>query len=131
MKTVADSSIIVAALTARSLDELLQKRLDRDEIHAPALIDAEVFNAIRGLLNGGKITLTLAMRTLERFAAMHNIIRHPAAPHIRRVLELANNFTAYDALYVALAERLGLPLLTRDAKYARAPVHKANVHVYP
>jgi predicted nucleic acid-binding protein len=130
MKTVTDSSIIVALLTARSTDELLRKRLMRGELHAPALIDAEVLNAIRGLLIGGKITLVRATRMLERFAALR-IIRHPAIPHVRRVLELASNLTAYDALYVTLAERLRVPLLTRDAKYARAPVHKADIHLYP
>ena len=32
-----------------------------------------------------------------------------------------DNLTYYDALYVALAARLGFPLLTADARLARAP----------
>ncbi|WP_202817293.1 type II toxin-antitoxin system VapC family toxin [Serinicoccus sp. CNJ-927] len=43
------------------------------------------------------------------------------APMQRRVLELRHNATAYDAFYVALAETLGIPLLTDDQQFARAP----------
>lgn len=43
-----------------------------------------------------------------------------------RVLDLRDNLTAYDAFDVALAETLGLPLLTRDAKFARGAGHKAR-----
>ena len=74
---------------------------------------------------------TVAERRSSEFATMDNIIRYPAVPFLRRVLELRNNFTAYDALYVALAEHLRLPLLTRDAKYGRAAGHRADVQVYP
>ena len=45
-------------------------------------------------------------------------------PHgdVRRVAwALRDNLTYYDALYVALAARLGYPLLTADARLARAP----------
>jgi predicted nucleic acid-binding protein len=130
MTTVADASVIIALLNALSRDELLHKRLRR-VVHAPALIDAEVLNAVRGMVLGGKITIARAFEMVKEFATMDNIIRYPAVPFLRRVLELRNNFTAYDALYVALAEHLRLPLLTRDAKYGRAAGHKADVQVYP
>jgi predicted nucleic acid-binding protein len=41
------------------------------------------------------------------------------------------NLTASDAMYVALAESLGLPLLTDDGKIAAAPGHTADVRQYP
>ena len=131
MATVADASVIIAMLDDLLMDELLRKRLVRREIHAPAHIDAEIFNAIRGLANGGKVTLSRAHEMLKDFAAMDNIVRHAALPFLRRVFELRNSFTAYDALYVALAEYLRMPLLTRDAKYRRAAGYKAEIHVYP
>jgi predicted nucleic acid-binding protein len=62
---------------------------------------------------------------------MRNIVRHRADPHLMRAAELFHNFTAYDALYVALAEKLRATLLTRDARLSRASGHKADVHVYP
>ncbi|MEV4243365.1 type II toxin-antitoxin system VapC family toxin [Streptosporangium canum] len=48
-----------------------------------------------------------------------------------RVLELRNNLTAYDGMYVALAELLGVPLLTDDAKFAGSTGHRAETHRYP
>lgn len=71
-----------------------------------------------------KVTISI---TRERAAEMLDdyadlpIERHIVAPLQRRVLELRDNFTAYDAFYVALAEALDLPLLTDDGKFARSP----------
>ena len=46
-------------------------------------------------------------------------------PLQRRVFDLRHNLTAYDAMYVALAEALNVPLLTDDAKFAGTPGHHA------
>jgi len=46
-----------------------------------------------------------------------------------RVWELRHNLTAYDAIYVALAEALDAPLLTRDARMAEAVGHRATVQL--
>jgi predicted nucleic acid-binding protein len=59
------------------------------------------------------------------------IVRHPMQPLQRRVFELRHNFTAYDAMYVALAEALDIPLLTDDGKFAAIPGHRADIHAYP
>jgi predicted nucleic acid-binding protein len=48
-----------------------------------------------------------------------------------RVFELRHNLTAYDAMYVALAETLGLPLLTDDGIFDNTPGHNAEIHHYP
>jgi predicted nucleic acid-binding protein len=101
MATVADASVIVAFLQKLTIDELLRKRLLSKVVHAPALLDAEVLNSIRGLVLGGKITIARAFEMLAEFATMNNIVRPSAIPFLRRVLELRNNFTAYDAFYVA------------------------------
>ena len=37
--------------------------------------------------------------------------------------------TAYDAVYVALAEALGAPLLTCDERLAAAPGHRARIEI--
>lgn len=44
--------------------------------------------------------------------------RYPHAPLLGRIWALRENVTAYDAAYVALAEALGVPLVTRDARLA-------------
>ncbi|HEY5356864.1 MAG TPA: hypothetical protein VIJ82_04120 [Streptosporangiaceae bacterium] len=44
---------------------------------------------------------------------------------------MRHNFTHDDAMYVALAERLALPLLTDDEKFAGTPGHHAQIQRYP
>ena len=44
-----------------------------------------------------------------------------------RMWELRHNVTAYDGAYLALAEALAAPLVTRDAKLASAPGHRARI----
>jgi predicted nucleic acid-binding protein len=46
-----------------------------------------------------------------------------------RIWDLRNNLTAYDAVYVALAEALGVPLLTRDRRLAGAAGHQARIEL--
>jgi predicted nucleic acid-binding protein len=55
--------------------------------------------------------------------------RYPHDFLIPRVWEFRATLTAYDAVYVALAELLDAPLLTCDGKIASAPGHHATVEV--
>ncbi len=132
---VVDASIVVRLLQNRRGDAALRERFARERrLHAPALLDAEVASAIRGLLMTSKVTISI---TRERAAEMLDdyadlpIERHIMAPLQRRVLELRDNFTAYDAFYVALAEALDLPLLTDDGKFARSPSLSASIETWP
>lgn len=132
MTHVVDCSIIIRLLANRNGDEPLRELLART-VHAPALIDAEVSSALRGLALTGaaskQISALRASQMLEDYAGLR-IVRHAMQPLQSRVFELRHNFTAYDAMYVALAEALGLPLLTDDGKFAGAPGHRAEVHHY-
>ena len=47
-----------------------------------------------------------------------------------RVWQLRHNFSAYDAAYVGLAEKLGAPLITRDGRLAAAPGHAAIIELF-
>ncbi|HYZ40455.1 MAG TPA: type II toxin-antitoxin system VapC family toxin [Stellaceae bacterium] len=53
--------------------------------------------------------------------------RYPHDLLLQRVWELRTNLTAYDAVYVALAEALEAPLLTRDRRLATATGHHARI----
>jgi len=130
---IVDCSVIIRLLASRSGDELLRQRLGRP-VHAPALIDAEVSSVVRGLAITSKpevkITADRAGQMLADYAGLR-IIRHEMRPLQARVFELRHNFSAYDAMYVALAETLSLPLLTDDGRLAAAPGHNARIHCYP
>ncbi|WP_051753465.1 type II toxin-antitoxin system VapC family toxin [Streptosporangium amethystogenes] len=67
---------------------------------------------------------------LERYAQLR-IVRHPMRPLQPRVLELRDSLTAFDGMYVALAQLLGMPLLTDDAKFTGATGHRAENHRSP
>jgi predicted nucleic acid-binding protein len=129
---VVDCSIIIRLLASREGDDLLRQRLART-VHAPALIDAVVSSVVRGLsitTTAKQITAVRAGQMLADYAGLR-IVRHPMQPLQARVFELRYNLTAYDAMYVALADALRLPLLTDDGKIASAPGHHAEIHNYP
>lgn len=131
--TVVDASILVRVLVTGVDDQLLRRRLDRAlTLHAPEHVTIEVMSAVRGLLKGSKISRERADIMVRQLREMP-ISRHPVTSLSGRILDLRENFTASDAAYVALAERLDQPLLTDDRKYERAPstVHKAVIETYP
>jgi predicted nucleic acid-binding protein len=57
-------------------------------------------------------------------------VRWPHAPFVARIWELRENLTAADAVYVALAEALDVPLVTTDATLARASGHRAHIESF-
>jgi predicted nucleic acid-binding protein len=117
-EVVADASILIDVLVARSPTALTA--LDDAVIHAPHLTDVEVLQALRRLHRAGTIEHAVAVGAR---AALLDVVTH-RYPHdvlLDRVWELRANLTAYDATYVALAEALGLPLLTCDRRIASAP----------
>lgn len=133
MTAVVDCSIVIRLLSNLNGDDLLRQRLART-LHAPALIDAEVSSVVRGLAITSKpnvrITAERAGEMLTDYTGLR-IVRYPMQPLQRRVFELRHNLTACDAIYVALAETLDIPLLTDDSKFASPPCSRAAIHAYP
>src|SRR5438105_2177886 len=98
-------------------------------MHAPTVIDYEVWHAIRSLNLGGKLTEERGRAALSDFSDLP-IQRWPASEVLhRRAFTLRYNLTAYDAAYVALAEVLECCLLTRDVRLTRATGHHATIEV--
>lgn len=127
---VVDASVIVDVLTdpldTADLRELLSAS---DELHAPAVLDYEVVESLRGLTLGGRISAARALDALTDFEDL-SVKRWPMGDGLRRrALTLGHNFTAYDASYVALAEALECPLVTRDQRLARAARDLVEVEV--
>jgi predicted nucleic acid-binding protein len=100
-----------------------------EELHAPQLIDFEFVSVLRGLTFGGRLTVGRAQDALTDFDDLA-VERWPASDALRRrAFQLRRNLSSYDAAYVALAEALECPLLTRDARISRASGHSAQVEV--
>ena len=95
-------------------------------MHAPHLLDIEVLQVLRRLIQHKVMKPARASTALDDYASLV-IERHDHAPLLRRVLELRDSMTSYDGAYVALAEALDSPLLTCDAHLARSHGHRANI----
>ena len=91
----------------------------RIALHAPHLIDVEVTQALRRYVREGELDVASATAALDDLRAL-DIERHGHEPLLDRVWALRDNLTAYDAVYVALAEALDATLLTCDGKLARS-----------
>lgn len=99
-----------------------------DTLHAPHLIDLEVASVLRRLEAIGSIDRLGARVALDELLAI-DLQRYAHDLLLPRIWQLRGNLTCYDAAYVALAEALGAPLLTCDARLAAAPGHAATVEV--
>jgi len=89
------------------------------DLHVPALCDVEVAAAVRRALARGLLTLERAIDAVDDYLDLP-LTRHGHEALIGRVLEIRENFSAYDATYVVLAERLDGSLLTGDRRLSRA-----------
>ena len=125
---VIESSAMVDALVDDPANTDLLAILADNELHAPALIDYEVASALRGHALGGKLADERLDDAIDDFRAL-SIERYPLSAMIREVLDLKNNFTAYDAAYVVLAQALDAPLVTADVKLIGARKLGVDVRV--
>jgi predicted nucleic acid-binding protein len=126
---VIDCSAVVDALTAAADANDLRARMSGEDLHAPALLDFEVVAALRGLVLGSHLTPARAEDALTDFDDL-TVERWPSADALRRrTFELRHNVSAYDAPYIALAEALDCPMLTRDGRLRTSAGHHARVEV--
>lgn len=126
---VVDSAAVVDALTAVAGSEDLRAYLAGEELHAPTLLDFEVVSALRGLTLAGQLSAARADDALTDFDDLP-VQRWASGDALRRrMFTLRDNLTAYDAAYVALAEALECPLLTRDARLARSHGHTVQIQI--
>jgi predicted nucleic acid-binding protein len=118
--TVIDASVLVDAYTVfgPAGDDARTELAGLRALEVPAIFPCEVVSAIRARVNRGELSLARASAALEQLMSTR-IATYPFEPFQSRVWELRDNYTAYDAWYVALAEWLDADLVTCDERLVR------------
>lgn len=127
---VIDASVVIEVLLQTNDGVVITERLlsRRESLHAPHLIDVEVAQVLRRYVLRGELYPERARQALDVLAELP-LTRYAHEPLLGRMWALRENLTAYDAAYVALAEGLRAPLVTRDGRLAAAPGLAARVQL--
>jgi predicted nucleic acid-binding protein len=118
--------LVLGTPTGRAVAAQLQDEVG--PLHAPHLIDVEVLSALRRLVRTKDVSVGEAERALSQFGLLP-IERYPHSLLTARAWALRASVSAYDAMYVALAEALPARMLTCERRLARAHGHRAKVVV--
>jgi len=127
---VADASAIVELLLETETGASVAERLldPAETIHVPHLLDVEVAHALRRYALSGAIEPEEGEDALDGLNALP-LHRYPHSALVPRAWELRDSLSAYDAMYVALAEFLSARLVTADRRLAAAHGHRARVEL--
>lgn len=127
---VVDASVVVELLLQTAdAPRIAGTVLSRGAaLHAPQLLDVEVAQVIRRFALRGDISAEHGREAMALLAVMP-IARYPHQPLLARIWDLRANLTAYDAAYVALAEGLRCPVVTRDTRLAQAAGVSVEIRV--
>lgn len=126
---IVDASCVAEVVLAGPDAEPVRERLESDpDQAAPHLVDAEVLGVVRRARLRGELDPTAADQAVDDLESW------PAArvdhrPLLRRAWRLRDSLSAPDALYVALAEALNVPLLTLDRRLARADGPRCRIEI--
>jgi predicted nucleic acid-binding protein len=107
---------LLHATRAQRVARLIESGAD---LHVPVLCDVEVTAAVRRAVLIGATTGERAAQAVDDYLDLP-ITRHGHTQLLQRTLTLRANFSAYDAIYVTLAEHLAAPFLPADEALARA-----------
>lgn len=122
MAIVVDASALAGSLLGASpRHRSLRRRLAVETCHAPHLIDAEIGNVLRRRVLRGALSAPDAQALLLAAAPLTDHRYEMTGRLGQAAWALRENVSSYDALYVALAYGLSIPLLTADRRLSRAP----------
>lgn len=127
---VVDASAVLELLLRTDAAARVAARLflTPESWHAPHLLDLEVAQVLRRYAATGEISEPRGKEALEDLVDLP-LTRYPHDVLLPRIWELRHNVTAYDAAYLALAEVLDAPLVTRDSRLASVGGHYARVEL--
>lgn len=116
---VVDASAVVDLLLANAAGARVAEHVEGHALLAPELLDAEVIAALKGLERGGALSSHRAAEAVSDLLALP-VRRWPLRVLVDDVWSLRDQLSTYDAFYVALARAAACPVLTADARWARA-----------
>lgn len=123
---VVDSSAVVDLLLHHDIESGTVSDLRSHDLRAPELIIPELLSAARRLAASRRVDMPRVSRMLEEYDKLevtccsHDVLMFAA-------WKLRDNFSAYDAMYVALAKQLEIPLVTSDMRLAKAARDECEV----
>ena len=128
---VLDASAAVDWLLQTPDGQRIEQRIyaRNETLHTAHLLDVEFAQVMRRLVREGAVTRGRAEEAMEDLIAVR-VTRYAPVLLLNRIWQLRENLSAYDAAYVALAEELKAPLITRDRGIATAPGHRATIEVF-
>jgi predicted nucleic acid-binding protein len=128
---VLDASAAVDWLLQTPAGQRIEERIyaRNDTLHTVHLLDVEFAQVLRRLVREGTLARKRAEEAIEDLIAVR-VTRYAPVLLLNRIWQLRQNLSAYDAAYVALAEELESPLITRDQGIAAAPGHAATIEVF-
>ena len=129
MIVIDASALLEVLLNTPASGKVAERLFAHDEtLHVPHLLDLEVTQVLRRYTLSGEMDPQRSEQALEDLNDLP-LNRYPHDVFLFRIWALRRNLTAYDAAYVALAEALDAPLITRDAALARASGHGARIEI--
>lgn len=127
---VVDASALLEFLLQTPIGVRVEDRIfrDADELHAPHLVDVEVVQGLRRLVRMGEVSSGRADEAIVDLADL-DLHRHPHVDLLGRAWKLRDNVSAYDAMYVALAEAIEATIVTCGRPLAKAAGRGTRIEV--
>jgi len=119
VEVIMDACALMAVIVKEPERELVIELTQGAVMVSPAMMPYEIANALTRMMRRGIIEKE---RMISAFGYFKKISIRAVENDIERALEIAWRYKAYayDACYLELAQRLGLPLLTFDSNMIRA-----------
>jgi predicted nucleic acid-binding protein len=125
---VVDASVLAELVVGGPGGAAIAERMSQEDLAAPHVIDVEVFGVIRREHQRGRLDRTEARQAVEDLQSWPGA-RYGHRFLLDRAWELRDSVRGWDAMYVALAESLGAPLLTTDGRLAAASGPECEIRV--